>query len=151
MCMEVKIREAVFEDFVRLEEILLQNDMLTSPEIDGKEAMQRISERMGRYFLVAEVDDYAIGMIRGCYDGSRAIIHQMVVDKKYHKRSVGKRMLYELASRFKDDGAPSISVTATKKSRKYYKSLSFSDLPITLMVSFNINKVIKKTKPSNFV
>lgn len=149
--MEVKIREAVFEDFGRLEEILLQNDMLTSPEIDGKEAMQRVSERMGRYFLVAEVEGYAVGMIRGCYDGSRAIIHQMAVDKTYQKRDVGKRMLYELASRFKGDGAPSISVTATKKSRKYYKNLSFSDLPITLMVSFDINKVIKKTKSSNFV
>ena len=127
--MEVKIREAVFEDFGRLEEILLQNDMLTSPEVEG----------------------YAVGMIRGCYDGSRAIIHQMAVDKTYQKRDVGKRMLYELASRFKGDGAPSISVTATKKSRKYYKNLSFSDLPITLMVSFDINKVIKKTKSSNFV
>lgn len=143
--MNVKIREAEPEDFKRLEEILLQNNMLNSPEVDGCKAMKRVYEKMGKYFLIAETDDYIIGMIRGCYDGSRAMIYQIAVDKKYQKRGIGKKMIYELALRFKSDCAPSVSVTSTKKTKGYYKNLGFSDLPITLMVAFDINMVIKRS------
>jgi len=149
MNMPIKVREAMPADFERLEKILSQNEMLNYPEIDGKEAMQRVYERMDRYFLVAEIDGRVVGVIRGCYDGSRALIHQMAVDKKYQEQGVGKRMMYEIASRFKSDGAPSISVTATENSKSYYDSLNFSDLPITLMVALDINYVIEKTKPIN--
>lgn len=144
--MPIKVRKAEPKDFERLEEILSQNNMLTSPGIDGKEAMQRVYERMDKYFLVSEIDGYVVGMVRGCYDGSRAMIHQMAVDKKCQKQGIGKKMLYEIASRFKSEGALSISITATKESKQYYKNLSFTDLPITLMVAFDINDVIKKTK-----
>jgi predicted N-acetyltransferase YhbS len=111
--------------------------------------MEEMTKRMGNYFLIAELDSYVVGMIRGCYDGSRALLHQMAVDKKYQKLGIGKLMIYELASRFKSDGAKSISVTSTEKSKAYYSSLGFSDLPITLMVCFDIGHAIKKTKPSN--
>jgi N-acetylglutamate synthase-like GNAT family acetyltransferase len=143
--MKVDIREAKPKDFKRLEELLSQNSMLNSPEVDGCKAMKKVYEKMGKYFLIAEIDNYVVGMIRGCYDGSRAVIHQIAVDKKYQTRSIGKKMVYALALRFKSDGAPSISVTATKKTKKYYKELGFSYLPITLMVAFDINKVIKKS------
>ena len=148
--MGIKIREAKPMDFDRLEDILVQNNMLTSPEIDGKDAMKEIYKRMGKYFLVAEIEDHLVGMIRGCYDGSRALIHQMVVGKNHQKQGIGKQMMYAIALRFRSDGAKSISVTATEKSKNYYKKLSFSGLPITLMVCFDIEDAIKKTKPSNF-
>ena len=144
----MKIREASPNDFIRLEDILIQNNMLTCPEIDGKEAMSRISERMGRYFLVAEIDHKIVGMIRGCYDGSRALIHQMVVDKDYQRQGIGRKMIEEIALRFKSDGAPSISVTATEGSKEYYKKLRFKDKvglnnsDITLMVCFDINQIL---------
>ena len=145
----INIREAETEDFNKLEEILIQNNMLSSPEIDGIKAMVRIKKLSGRYFLVAEFDSLVIGFIRGCYDGSRALLHQMAVDKKYQKRGIGKLMIYELASRFKSDGAKSIAVTSTEKSKTYYSSLGFSDMPITLMVCFDIGDAIKTTKPNN--
>jgi len=144
--MKIKIREAIPFDFERLENILSQNNMLDHPEVDGKKAMQRVYERMGRYFLVAEIADYVVGLIRGCYDGSRAIIHQMAVDKKYQRQGVGKEMMYEIASRFKSDGAPSVSVTANENSKSYYKYLSFSDLPVSVMVAFDINEITKGKK-----
>lgn len=143
--MDIKIRETELKDFRRLEEILLQNDMLSCPEVDGKERMDEIRARMSRYFLVAEVDGYIVGMIRGCYDGSRALIHQMAVDKSYQKQGIGKKMLHEIALRFKSAGAPSVSVTSTEQSKSYYNQLNFSDLPITLMVAFNIDEVIENT------
>lgn len=143
--MKIDIREAKPKDFKRLEELLSQNGMLNSPEVDGCKAMKRVYEKMGKYFLIAEINDYVVGMIRGCYDGSRAMVQEIVVDKEYQKRGIGRRMMYDLASRFKSDGAPSISVTSAKKTKKYYKNLGFSDLPVTLMVAFDINKVIKKS------
>lgn len=145
LIMEIKIRQAKTPDFDRLEKILKENEMLSCLEIDGKEAMQRIYERTRKYFLVAENNALVIGMIRGCYDGSRAVIHQLSVDKKYQRRGIGKRLIYELASRFKQDGALSISVTSDTGSKTYYDSLGFNDLSINLMVSFNIDKIIKNT------
>lgn len=143
--MNIKIREAIPTDFERLEKILSQNEMLSHPEIDGKEAMQRIYEKMGKYFLVALEEDYIVGLIRGVYDGSRAIIHQIAVDKKYQKKGLGKKMIQKLAMRFKSEGASSISVTVTENSKNYYKNLYFSDLSISLMVASDIDKVIEKT------
>ncbi|MBS3089242.1 GNAT family N-acetyltransferase [Candidatus Pacearchaeota archaeon] len=145
--MKLKIRKAEPADFERLEGILSQNEMLNSEEIDGKEAMKRVYEQMGKYFLVAELGNCVVGMIRGCYDGSRALIHQMAVDKKYQKQGIGKKLMRELASKLKSDGAKSLSVTSAEKSREYYRNLRFSDLPITLMVCFDINEVIEKTNP----
>jgi len=145
--MPIKIREAMPSDFERLEEILAQNEMLTSPEIDGRGAMQRVHERMGAYFLAAEIENYVVGMVRGCYDGSRALVHQMAVDKRYQRQGVGKRLVCEIALRFKSDGAQSISVTSTEEAKGYYGDLGFSGLPITLMVAFDINEVIKRTLP----
>ena len=52
--MGIKIREAKPTDFDRLEEILSQNDMLTSPKTDDKESMKEIYQRMGRDFIIAE-------------------------------------------------------------------------------------------------
>ncbi len=147
--MTPKIREAQPDDFVRLEEILSQNNMLDYPEVDGKGAMQKIHEKAGRYFLVAEEDGVVAGMIRGCYDGSRALIHQMAVDKNYQRQGIGRLMIHELASRFYSDGAPTISVTSMESSKGYYSHLGFSDLPVTVMVGFDIKKVLTNTEPKS--
>ena len=145
--MPIRIREAKPHDFALLEAILAQHGMLTSPGVDGKAAMRRIRAQMGRYFLVAERGGEIVGMIRGCYDGSRALVHQMAVAQGAQRQGVGKRLLHELAVRFQTDGAPSLSVTATADSKQYYAGLGFSDVPITLMVAFDIDSVVKKTAP----
>ncbi len=146
MIAEIRIRKAEPKDFERIEEMLIQNDMLKYPDIDGKKAMRRIYEKSGEYFLVAEINNYVIGMVRGCYDGSRALIHQIVVDKNYQGIGIGKKLINEIASRFKLHGAPTVSITSTEESENYYKELGFLDLPIKLMVAFNINDIINKTK-----
>lgn len=144
--MDIKVRKAKPKDFERLEGILSQNNMLTCPEIDGRTAMREVRRRVGRYFLIAEVDREVVGLIRGCYNGSRALIHQMAVDKKYQRQGVGKMLMHELAIRFRIDGAPTVSVTSGESSKNYYRGLSFSYLPITLMVASDINEVIERTK-----
>ncbi len=137
--MNIIIREASPKDFTKIEKILLSNKMLKCPDIDGKKAMQRVYERMGKYFLVAEEgSNNVVGMIRGCYDGSRALIHQMAVDPKYQKKGIGKKLLGSIALRFMRDGAPSVSVTATKHSKEYYKKMGFEDYEVTLLVLSDI-------------
>lgn len=148
--MKFKIRNAHPDDFDRLEQILLENDMLSSPEVDGKQAMQRIYERMGKYFLVAETQEYPtdnkiIGMIRGCYDGSRVVIHQLSVDSEYQRRGAGKNLINALLKIFRQDSAVSVSVTSNIDSESYYNQLGFTDVKINLMVSLNINKIIENT------
>lgn len=144
--MKINIRKAVPKDFDRIEEILKQDDMLSYPKIDGKEAMYRIHKKMGNYFLIAEENKEVVGLVRGCYDGSRALIHELAIDKKYQKQGIGKKLISELALRFKKDGAPSVSVTANKNSIEYYEKLGFSNIEISLMVAFDINKVIQSKK-----
>ena len=129
-----EIREAKSFDFERLEEILVQNNMLDFPEVDGKEAMSRVCSLMGKYFLVAESENYVVGMIRGCYDGSRALIHQMVVDEEYQCKGIGKQMIGEIGLRFKEDGAKSVAVTSGSGAVGYYGGLGFEDVGVRLMV-----------------
>jgi hypothetical protein len=54
-------------------------------------------------------------------------------------------LLHEIALRFKSDGA-TIAVTAGNSSEEYYDSVSFSKIPVKLMVAENIDKVLEKTK-----
>jgi N-acetylglutamate synthase-like GNAT family acetyltransferase len=142
--MKVNIREAQPSDFERLEGLLIQNDMFGSPEIDGREAMARVREIMGKYFLVGEIDNYIVSMTRACYDGSRAIINQLVVDKEYQKQGIGKQMIHEIALRLKQNGAPSVAVT-TEKEMEYYDKFGFTDWVVAFRICFDIEKVIKRT------
>ncbi|HTY44232.1 MAG TPA: GNAT family N-acetyltransferase [Patescibacteria group bacterium] len=144
--MRIKVRETGYKDFEQLENILIENDMLACPEIDGKEVMYRIRLKAEKYFLVAEADGKIVGLIRGCYDGSRALIHQMAVLKDYQRKGIGKALMNELAKRFRQDGALSISVTSGKDSESYYKGLGFQDPEIKLLIGYDINEVIEKTK-----
>lgn len=135
------IREAREEDFVQIEEMLLEHKMLV-PAIDGREAMKRIQQNMGRYFLVAKENNTVVGFIRAVYDGSRALIHQMAVRKSYQRKGIGRELLFEVCKRLNDDGAPTVSVTATEQSQPYYEKFSFRRLPITLMLGEDIHQVI---------
>ncbi len=144
--MKLIIRRAIPIDFPILEHILKENNMLSSPETDGIKAMQRVYDFMPRYFLVAEQGSEIVGMIRGCYDGSRAIIHEVAVAPQYQKQGIGKKLVQSLASRFKQDGAQTIGATSTEGAKTYYEKLSFTSLPVTLMVGFDIDKVIERCK-----
>ncbi len=129
------------EDFAQIAAILDENNMLV-PKIDGPKAMTRVMEKMGRYFLAAKENNLVLGFIRATYDGSRAMIQQMAVKNAYQRKGIGKKLIFEVCRRLKEDGAPTISVTSTEKSCPYYEKLSFKKLTITLMLADDINKVI---------
>jgi ribosomal protein S18 acetylase RimI-like enzyme len=144
--LKIDVREAKTKDFGKIEEILIQNVMLEYPKVDGKERMEEVMKRMGRYFLVANLHNDVVGFIRGCYDGSRAVIHQFAVEKEYQNKGIGKRLMNELASRLKEDGAPTIGVVAGISSENYYRKLDFYDVGIVFLVATDINDILEKTK-----
>jgi len=80
-------------DIENLIEILKLNNQFACPEVDGPDAMKRIRLCEAAVFLVCEIGGEAVGLIRGVYDGSRALIHQLSVHPKYQGKGIGKTLV----------------------------------------------------------
>ncbi len=104
------IRDFRPEDVDDLVSILKTNQQYGHPEIDGPEAMLKVHQCQAAEFLVAEQDGKAVGMIRGTYDGSRAIIYLVSVHRDCQRQGIGRSLVLEIARRFKERGAGSLSV-----------------------------------------
>ena len=104
------IRDFRPADAEAMVDILKANQQYGHPEIDGPEAMQRVYECSAAEFLVAECSEKIVGMIRGTYDGSRAIIYIASVHPDYQRQGIGRDLVKEIARRFHAHGAVSISV-----------------------------------------
>ena len=63
--------------------------------------MKRVSECKAAVYLVAIKHGKVMGVVRGVYDGSRALIHQISVHPKHQKHGVGSALVREIANRFK--------------------------------------------------
>jgi predicted N-acetyltransferase YhbS len=108
--MPMKIRDFRPDDVDALVDLLKANQQFGQPQIDGVDAMLRVHKCAAAEFLVAEVQEDVIGMIRGSYDGSRAIIYLASVQPGHQRKGVGRALVAEIARRFKDRGAASIAV-----------------------------------------
>jgi len=106
------IRDFHPEDVDALVDILKANQQYSHPEIDGPEAMLRVAECQAAEFLVASRNGRPVGLIRGTYDGSRAIIYLASVHPDCQRQGVGRALMTELALRFSRRGASSIAVIA---------------------------------------
>ncbi len=104
------IRDFDLKDCDRIVEILKANQQYGHPEMDGPEAMKRVAECKAAEFLVAEEDGQVVGMIRGVFDGSRAIIYIASVHPDYQRRGIGRALVRAIAERFKARGAQNLSV-----------------------------------------
>lgn len=98
------------DDTEALVRILKANQQYGHPETDGSEAMRRVHECEAAEFLVAEEEGQVVGMIRGTYDGSRAVIYLASVHPDYQRQGIGRALVKEIARRFRERGAGSISV-----------------------------------------
>lgn len=106
----MNIRDFRPEDTATIVEILKANQQYGHPDIDGPEAMLRVHGCQAAEFLVAENDDRVIGMIRGTFDGSRAVIYIASVHPAYQRRGTGRALVQEITRRFRERGAASIDV-----------------------------------------
>lgn len=106
----MRIRDFEVKDCDRIVEILKANQQYGHPEMDGPDAMKRVAECKAAEFLVAEEDGQVVGMIRGVFDGSRAIIYIASVHPDYQRRGIGRALVRAIAERFKARGAQNLSV-----------------------------------------
>jgi putative acetyltransferase len=105
------IRNFRAQDSEALVEILKANQQYGHPELDGPEAMTVVQKCVAAEFLVAEKEGNPVGLMRGVFDGSRAIIYLASVHPDFQRQGIGTALLRELSLRFKQRGAKSISVT----------------------------------------
>lgn len=87
--------------------------------------MKRVKACSASVFLVYELEGRVIGIVRGTYDGSRAIIHQLSVHPAYQRRGIGKALVKEIVKRFQQLGAPTVSATLTEESLPFWQKVGF--------------------------
>ena len=137
------IRDFVPADCDQLVEVLKANLQFGHPEIDGPEAMLRVCDCDAAEFLIAEEDGCAVGLIRGVFDGSRAIVNVVSVHPEYQCRGIGTALVSEIARRFKAKGANNLSVVAAGN-LDLLKKLGFKQT-IRIMTAYPIGKVISES------
>ena len=106
----MEIRDFRPEDIDPIVHILKANQQYGHPDIYGPEAMMRVHQCQAAEFLVAEEEGRVVGLIRGTYDGSRAIIYLASIHPDYQRKRIGRALVLEITRRFKERGASSISV-----------------------------------------
>ena len=106
----MNIRDFEAGDCDRIVEILKANQQYGHPEMDGPEAMMRVAECQAAEFLVAEEEGQIVGMIRGVFDGSRAIIYIASVHPNHQRKGIGRALVHAIVKRFKERGAKNVSV-----------------------------------------
>ena len=121
----VLIRDFELRDINEIVGILKLNNQYGFPQVDGPDAMKRVKACSAAVFLVCEMDDRVIGVVRGNYDGSRAIIHQLSVHPAYRRRGIGAALVREIVERFRQMGAPTVSATVMEESLPFWQETGF--------------------------
>jgi ribosomal protein S18 acetylase RimI-like enzyme len=137
----MNIRRFQPSDIESCVEILRLNDQYKYPEVDGPEAMMRIYQRPENPFFISEENGSVVGMIRGCYDGSRPLIWQLSIHPNYQGRGIGKALVKEVAKFFKEKGHKTVSITANHDSKSFYEGVGFEEIPIVFMLA-DIDKIL---------
>ncbi|MCW4040019.1 MAG: GNAT family N-acetyltransferase [Candidatus Bathyarchaeota archaeon] len=88
--------------------------------------MQRLHACPAAVFLVFECDGEVVGLVRGTYDGSRAMIHLLSVHPAYQRQGIGSKLVQAISQRFHERGAPTVSATVTERSLPFWESVGFT-------------------------
>ena len=126
------IRDFQLNDRDEIVEILKLNNQYGFPEVDGPEAMKRVKACSAAVFLVCEIDGRVVGVVRGNYDGSRAMVHQLSVHPAYQRRGIGTALVKEIVKRFRQMGAPTVSATVTEESLPFWQKVGFRKTKVLL-------------------
>jgi ribosomal protein S18 acetylase RimI-like enzyme len=140
------IREFQPQDTGALVRILKANLQYSDPNTEGPEAMMRVHQCQAALFLVAQDDSKVVGLLRGVYDGSKALIHIVSVDPSYQGRGIGSSLVREAARRFKERGAKNLSVTVPGDNLEFWKKLCFR-LTTRIMFAHPIDIVTDSDRP----
>lgn len=130
----IRVRVFRLSDIPDLVEILKANGQYDYPEVEGPAAMERVARCDAAVFLVAEVGGKPCGFVRAVYDGSRALIHLLSVHPDYQHSGVGSALVNAVSTELAQRGAPSVSVTVTERSKRFWEQKGFEQLPVFLML-----------------
>ena len=119
------IRDFQLADMDEIVEILKLNNQYGFPEVDGPEAMKRVKACSVAVFVVCEIEGKVVGVVRGNYDGSRAIIHQFSVHPAYQRQGIGAVLVKEIVKSFQQMEAPTVSATITEESLRFWQKIGF--------------------------
>jgi ribosomal protein S18 acetylase RimI-like enzyme len=136
----MEIRDFRPQDVDALVDILKANQQYGHPEIDGPEAMMQVDRCQAAEFLVAETEGQVVGMIRGTYDGSRAVIYLASVHPEHQRQGIGRALVMDIARRFKQRGAGSIAVIVPGDAG-FWKRMRFRQTT-RVMHAFPIDEVL---------
>ncbi len=120
------VRDFDHEDIDPVVKILRRNGQYGHPDVDGPAAMRRVSECEAAIFLVCDLEGRTVGLVRGVYDGSRALIHLLSVHPEHQGRGIGKALVEQIVERFEERGAPSVSATITHDSLGFWEKVGFT-------------------------
>jgi ribosomal protein S18 acetylase RimI-like enzyme len=134
------IRDFSPEDSTILVDILKANQQYSHPAMDGPEAMLRVHKCIAAQFLVAEEEGQVVGMIRGTFDGSRAVIYLASVHPSHQRRGIGSALVREITRRFAELGALGIAVTVPGDAG-FWRRLGFRQTT-RVMQAFPLSKVL---------
>lgn len=137
----MRIRDFDEADCEALVAILRANLQYGDPRHDGPEAMRRVACCPAAVFLVAEEGGEPVGLVRGVYDGARALIHIVSVRPDCQRRGIGSALVREAAKRLRDRGATSLCVTVPGDNLYFWSRLSFR-LTKRIMEAHDIEQVI---------
>jgi len=127
------IRDFELKDAAEVVEILKLNNQYGFPEVDGPEAMKKVKDCSAAIFLVYEIKGKVVGVVRGNYDGSRAIIHQLSVHPQHQRQGVGKALVNEIVKKFQEKGAPTVSATVIEESLGFWQKIGFRKTRVSLV------------------
>ena len=138
----MRIRDFQPADVDPLVDILKANQQYGHPDIDGPEAMLQVHQCQAAEFLVAEEEGQVLGMIRGTFDGSRAVIYLASVDPAHQRKGIGRALVLEIAKRFRKRGAGSLSVIVPGDAG-FWRKMRFRQTT-RVMQAFPITDVLKE-------
>jgi len=105
---------------------------LTDGAIPDAEALARVVGRGGTFLLVARCDGSIIGMgtlvVYSVLTGTAAHVEDLVVDARYRGRGIGERLMRELMSQARAEGAGEIDLTShptREAANRLYRRLGF--------------------------
>jgi GNAT superfamily N-acetyltransferase len=133
-----RIRPFRDTDCDRLVEILELNGQYEYLDIEGPDAMRRVASCDAAVFLVAESGGVVQGLVRGVYDGARAMINQMSIYTKAQLKGIGAELLKAIEAEFRRRGSPGVLVTVSETSVEFWKKQGFEVLPVQLMLKPSI-------------
>ncbi len=130
----MKIRYFHRDDCEVLVDILRLNGQYDFPEVEGPEAMERVSQNEAALFLVAEDKARVLGMVRAVYDGSRALIHLLSVHPEVQGNGIGSKLVSAVEKELARRGAPGTSASVTERSAGFWEKRGYHRLPVKLML-----------------